>query len=80
MLVFSSSSGVRVSMCASTKGKEKREESVAYHRQRAALDKLQEKHNLASLERERWRTKERLQGARIENALVHERKRRDEQG
>lgn len=50
---------VCVSLCvcvrASAKGKEKREESVAYHRQRAALDRLQEKHNLASLERERRR-------------------------
>lgn len=35
-------------VCARAKGKEKREESVAYHRQRAALDRLQEKHNLAS--------------------------------
>lgn len=53
-------------------GKEKREESVAYHRQRAALGRLHEKHNLASeraseIGRGRWRA---LQGARIENALV----------
>lgn len=46
---------VSLCVCASAKGKEKREESVAYHRQRAALDRLQEKHNLASLERERRR-------------------------
>lgn len=55
VLVFLASS----SLSLYTKGKEKREESVAYHRQRAALGRLHEKHNLVNLERERRRTVER---------------------
>lgn len=67
------------------KGKEEREESIAYHRQRAALGSLHEKHKLSRLAADREKEREtgpdralrQARGLR-ENARLRERTRRDQ--